>query len=173
MNIMVFVSLAVSIVIILFVILKLKLNPAIALVLGSIFMGITTGLGAAETIDTISSGFGNLMTGIALPVGFGVILGQLLSDSGGAKVIATTMIQKTSEKYALYALGITAFLLSVPVFYDVTFVILIPLAIAVSRQIHKPLPYTVGAMIIGAGAAHTLAPPTPNPLAAGKSCTLT
>ncbi len=168
MNIMVFVSLAVSIVIILFVILKLKLNPAIALVLGSIFMGITTGLGAAETIDTISSGFGNLMTGIALPVGFGVILGQLLSDSGGAKVIATTMIQKTSEKYALYALGITAFLLSVPVFYDVTFVILIPLAIAVSRQIHKPLPYTVGAMIIGAGAAHTLAPPTPNPLAAAE-----
>lgn len=168
MNIMIFVWLAVSIGIILFVILKLKLNPAIALVLGSIFMGLVSGLGASDTITTISSGFGNLMTGIALPVGFGVILGQLLSDSGGAKVIATTMIQKTSEKYALYALGITAFLLSVPVFYDVTFVILIPLAIAVSRQIQKPLPYTVGAMVIGAGAAHTLAPPTPNPLAAAE-----
>lgn len=168
MNIMVFVWLAAAIAIILFAILKLKLNPAIALVLGSIFMGLASGLGASDTIKTIGSGFGDLMTGIALPVGFGVILGQLLSDSGGAKVIATTMIQKTSEKYALYALGITAFLLSIPVFYDVTFVILIPLAIAVSRQIHKPLPYTVGAMIIGAGAAHTLAPPTPNPLAAAE-----
>ena len=78
------------------------------------------------------------------------------------------MVSATSEKYALYALGITGFILSVPVFYDVTFVILIPLAIAVSRQIRKPLPYTAGAIIIGAGAAHTLVPPTPNPLAAAE-----
>lgn len=168
MNMMVFVWLAAAIVIILFAILKLKLNPAIALVLGSIFMGLACGLGASETASIVGSGFGNLMTGIGLSVGFGVILGQLLSDSGGAKVIATTMIHATSEKYALYALGITAFLLSIPVFYDVTFVILIPLAIAVSRQIKKPLPYTVGAMAIGAGAAHTLVPPTPNPLAAAE-----
>lgn len=168
MNVLIFVWLILSIAIILFTILKLKLNPAIALVLGSLFMGIASGLGSMATINTIGSGFGNLMTGIALPVGFGVILGQLLSDSGGAKVIASTMIRKTSEKYALYALGITAFLLSIPVFYDVTFVILIPLAIAVSKQVGKPLPYTAGAMIIGAGAAHTLAPPTPNPLAAAE-----
>ncbi len=168
MNIKIFIWLIISIAIILFTILRLKLNPAIALILGSIFMGVASGLGASTTIETISSGFGNLMTGIGLSVGFGVILGQLLSDSGGAKVIATTMIKKTSEKYALYALGITAFLLSIPVFYDVTFVILIPLAIAVSRQINKSLPYTVGAMIIGAGAAHTFAPPTPNPLAAAE-----
>lgn len=167
-DVMIFVWLALAIAIILFAILKLKLNPAIALVLGSIFMGLASGLGTAETVTTIGTGFGNLMTGIGLPVGFGVILGQLLSDSGGAKVIAETMIQKASEKYALYALGITAFLLSIPVFYDVTFVILIPLAIAVSRQIHKPLPYTVSAMVIGAGAAHTLVPPTPNPLAAAE-----
>lgn len=168
MDMMVFVWLILAIVIILFTILQMKLNPAIALVIGSIFMGLAAGLGAPDTISLIGSGFGNLMTGIGLSVGFGVILGQLLSDSGGAKVIAVTMIQATSEKYALYALGITAFLLSIPVFYDVTFVILIPLAIAVSRQIQKPLPYTVGAMIIGAGAAHTLAPPTPNPLAAAE-----
>ena len=168
MDMMVFVWLMLAIVIILFTILQMKLNPAIALVLGSIFMGLAAGLGAPDTISLIGSGFGNLMTGIGLSVGFGVILGQLLSDSGGAKAIAVTMIQATSEKYSLYALGITAFLLSIPVFYDVTFVILIPLAIAVSRQIQKPLPYTVGAMIIGAGAAHTLAPPTPNPLAAAE-----
>ena len=168
MNVMIFLWLAISIAIILFTILKLKLNPAISLILGSLFMGIASGLGSAQTINIIGSGFGNLMTGIGLSVGFGVILGQLLSDSGGAKVIATTMISKTSEKYALYALGITAFLLSIPVFYDVTFVILIPLAIAVGRQIKKPLPYTVGAMAIGEGAAHTLVPPTPNPLAAAE-----
>lgn len=168
MNLTIFLWLAISIAIILFTILKLKLNPAIALVLGSLFMGLASGLGAPATVSTINSGFGNLMTGLGLSVGFGVILGQLLSDSGGAKVIATTMISKTSEKLALYALGATAFILSIPVFYDVTFVILVPLAIAVSRQIKKPIQYTVGAIIIGAGAAHTLAPPTPNPLAAAE-----
>ena len=111
MDAKIFLWLAISIAIILFTILKLKLNPAISLVLGSLFMGIASGLGTTETITTVGSGFGNLMTGIGLSVGFGVILGQLLSDSGGAKVIATTMISKTSEKYALYALGVTAFLL--------------------------------------------------------------
>lgn len=169
MNAMIFLWLVVSIAIILFTILKLKLNPTISLILGSIFMGLACGLGPqANPFPPITSGFGNLMTGIGLSVGFGVILGQLLSDSNGAKVIATTMVSATSEKYALYALGITGFILSVPVFYDVTFVILIPLAIAVSRQIRKPLPYTAGAIIIGAGAAHTLVPPTPNPLAAAE-----
>lgn len=168
MNAMIFLWLVVSIAIILFTILKLKLNPTISLILGSIFMGLACGLGPQATVSAITSGFGDLMTGIGLSVGFGVILGQLLSDSNGAKVIATTMVSATSEKYALYALGITGFILSVPVFYDVTFVILIPLAIAVSRQIRKPLPYTAGAIIIGAGAAHTLVPPTPNPLAAAE-----
>ena len=108
------------------------------------------------------------MTSLGLSVGFGVILGQLLSDSGAAKKIAHTMVSAVSSKYAMYALGATAFILSVPVFYDVTFVILVPLAIAMSKETKKPLHYTVGAIIIGAGAAHTLVPPTPNPLAAAE-----
>lgn len=108
------------------------------------------------------------MAGIGLPIGFGVILGQLLSDSGGAKVIASTLVKRTSNKNAVYAIGFTAFLLSVPVFYDVTFVILIPLGIALAKEIKKPLPYIIGAMVIGAATAHTLVPPTPNPLAAAS-----
>ena len=89
-----------------------------------------------------------------------------MSDSGAAKVIAQTLIKASSKRFALYALGLTGFILSIPVFYDVTFVILAPLAFAVSKQINKPIHYTIGVMIIGAGAAHTLVPPTPNPLAA-------
>lgn len=163
---MIFAILAVSIAIILFCILVLKLNPAISLILGAIFIGLTSNIGAVNTINKIASGFGNLMGGIGLSVGFGVILGQLMSDSGAAKVIAQTLIKTSSKKFALYALGLTGFILSIPVFYDVTFVILAPLAFAVSKQINKPIHYTIGVMIIGAGAAHTLVPPTPNPLAA-------
>lgn len=163
---MIFAILVISIAIILFCILFLKLNPAISLILGAIFIGLTSNIGAVTTINKIASGFGNLMGGIGLSVGFGVILGQLMSDSGAAKVIAQTLIKASSKKFALYALGLTGFILSIPVFYDVTFVILAPLAFAVSKQINKPIHYTIGVMIIGAGAAHTLVPPTPNPLAA-------
>ncbi|MBW5391951.1 GntP family permease [Brachyspira pilosicoli] len=163
---MIFAILVISIAIILFCILFLKLNPAISLILGAIFIGLTSNIGAVTTINKIASGFGNLMGGIGLSVGFGVILGQLMSDSGAAKVIAQTLIKTSSKKFALYALGLTGFILSIPVFYDVTFVILAPLAFAVSKQINKPIHYTIGVMIIGAGAAHTLVPPTPNPLAA-------
>jgi gluconate transporter len=158
----------VSIAIIIFCILKLKLNTAIALILGSLFMGLVSGLGGVTTITQIGNGFGNLMKGIGLSIGFGVILGQLTSDSGAARKIANTMVKATSKRYALYGLGLTAFILSIPVFYDVTFVILIPVAVAISKEIQKPLQYAVGTTVIGAATAHTLVPPTPNPLAAAE-----
>ena len=109
MSAMVFLWLAISIAAILGCILVLKLNPTIALVIGSLIMGVGSGLGASATLSSITSGFGGTLGGIGLSVGFGVILGQLLSDSGGAKVIAHTLVKAASEKYALYALGISAF----------------------------------------------------------------
>lgn len=162
------INLVISIAIILLLILKFKLNPTIGLIVGALYMGLFSKLGLVETVSNISSGFGGLMAGIGLSIGFGVILGQLLSDCGGAKVIASTMVKKTSEKNSIYAIGFTAFLLSIPVFYDVTFVILIPLGIALAKEAKKPLPYVIGAMVIGAATAHTLVPPTPNPLAAAS-----
>lgn len=161
-------NLAISIAVILFLILKFKLNPAISLVVGALFMGIASGMPLTETIGGIGKGFGGLMAAIGLPIGFGVILGQLLSDSGGARTIATTMVEKTSPKNAIYAIGFTAFFLSIPVFYDVTFVIIIPLGIALAKESRMPMPYIIGSMVIGAGTAHTLVPPTPNPMAAAS-----
>ena len=121
-----------------------------------------------DTMDTIGKGFGNLMTGIGIPIGLGVILGKLLEDSGGARVIAETLVKKAGPKMALYALGFAAFLLAIPVFFDITFIILVPLAIEVAKNMKKPLPYTIGAITISAAGAHTLVPPTPNPLAAAS-----
>lgn len=121
-----------------------------------------------DTATTIGTGFGDLMAGIGLPIGLGVILGKLLEENGGARVIAETLVAKAGEKYALYALGFAGFLLAIPVFFDITFIILVPLAIEVSKTLKKPLPYAIGAVTIGAAGAHTLVPPTPNPLAAAQ-----
>jgi GntP family gluconate:H+ symporter len=161
-------NLVIAIGIILTSILVFKWSPVVALICGSLYMGLASGLGLMETINQISLGFGDLMAAIGLSIGFGVIIGQLLFDSGGARSIAMHMVKVFPGQRAIYGIGFTAFLFSIPVFFDVTFVILIPLALALVKETGKPLPYAVGAMVIGAAAAHTMVPPTPNPLAAAE-----
>lgn len=157
-----------SIIVVLVVIMKLRINPAIALVLGSLMLGILAHISLTNTIKGINDGFGSMLGSIGFPIGFGIILGQLVSDCGGANVIAEQMVKLFPESKAIYAVAIAGFILSIPVFFDVTFVILIPIGIALMKQINKSIAYIVGAISIGAGVAHTLVPPTPNPLAAAE-----
>ncbi|MFD2044672.1 GntP family permease [Ornithinibacillus salinisoli] len=165
-DVLLLIYLAISLVIMLGLVVKFKINVAISLVIASLFMGLASGLGLLGTLDGISEGFGGLMTSLGIPIGLGVILGKLISDSGGAYSIAEAILKRTNEKWALYSLGIASFVLAIPVFFDVAFLILVPLAIQLGNKIKKPLPYAVGAIIIGAAISHTLVPPTPNPLAA-------
>ncbi|RHC56756.1 GntP family permease [Enterocloster bolteae] len=160
------VNLAISIAIILFLVLKFKINPVISMILASLYMGISCSLGFMDTITSINSGFGSLMTGIGFPIGFGIMMGQILEDSGAAESLAKSILKAFPGKKAPWALGLTAFLLSIPVFFDVTFVILIPLGIAVAKETKQPLAYFAGAIAIGGVSSQTFVPPTPNPLAA-------
>ena len=160
------VNLAISIAIILFLVLKFKINPVISMILASLYMGISCSLGFMDTITSINSGFGSLMTGIGFPIGFGIMMGQILEDSGAAESLAKSILKAFPGKKAPWALGLTAFLLSIPVFFDVTFVILIPLGIAVAKETKRPLAYFAGAIAIGGVGSQTFVPPTPNPLAA-------
>lgn len=160
------INLLIAIALMIALILIPKFNPAISLVLASMYMGVSCGLGFVTTVDTIGTGFGSMMASIGLPIGFGVILGQLMSETGAAKVIARTIVRAVPNKYVLYAIAIAGFILAIPVFFDVTFIILIPIGIAVSREVNRPMAYVVGALTIGDGIAQTLVPPTPNPLAA-------
>lgn len=163
-----FLALIISMAVILFLILKVKLNAAIALVLGSMLMGILSGVSLTETIEGINVGFGNMLKGMGLPIGFGIILGELVSECGGAKIIAARIVKAFPKTKAIYAIGLAAFVLAIPVYFDVTFVILIPIGVALMKEINKSIAHVVGAITIGAAAAHTMVPPTPAPLAAGE-----
>ena len=163
-----FCSLIISMVVILVLILKVKLNAAISLVLGSILMGLLSGISMVDTIEGINTGFGNMLKGMGLPIGFGIILGELVSASGGAKIIAHKIVKAFPKTKAIYAIGLAAFILAIPVYFDVTFVILIPIGVALMKEINKSIAHIVGAITIGAAAAHTMVPPTPAPLAAGE-----
>lgn len=171
-------SLVLAIVLILIVITKLKVNPAIALILGALLLGFMARIpmmdvvgedGVVTTsglVNVINNGFGSMLGNIGFPIGFGIILGQLVSDCGGANVIADKLVKIFPDSKAIYAVAFAGFVLSIPVFFDVTFVILIPIGVALMKKINKGLAYIVGAISIGAGVAHTLVPPTPNPLVA-------
>ncbi len=159
-------NLVIAIAIILVCIIVLKLNASIGMVIACLYMGVMGGLGLMDTVSTISSGFGSMMTSIGLPIGFGVILGQLLNDSGAAGVIADKIVSVFPEKRAMWAISLAGFVLSIPVFFDVTFVILIPIGITIAAKINKKMCYVTGCLTIGATTAHCVVPPTPNPLAA-------
>lgn len=159
-------ALVVAIAIILFCIIVLKLNAAISMVIACLVMGVAGGLDLVTTATTISSGFGSMMTSIGLPVGFGTILGQLMSDSGAASVIADKMVAAFPEKRAIWGLSLAGFILSIPVFFDVTFIILIPIGITIAAKVNLKMCYVTGCLTIGATTAHCVVPPTPNPLAA-------
>lgn len=171
------VCLVVSIVLVVLAITKFKVNPAVALILGALLLGALTGLPLVDQtaedgsvtsglISVIDNGFGDMLAGIGFPIGFGIILGQMVSDTGGANVIADRMVKIFPESKAMYAVAFAAFILAIPVFFDVTFVILIPIGVALMKKINKGIGYIAGAISIGAAVAHTLVPPTPNPLAA-------
>lgn len=157
-------NLVFTILIIIVLILKFRTNPAIALFIGALFMGISSGLGAVETVNTLSSGFGNTMASLGYSVGFGVMMGQMIAATGAVQAIANKLIKVFSKDRAEYALGCTGFIVSIPVFYDVGYVVLMPLAKMLSKQNNKTIPYFAGALVAGLGIAHTFIPPTPGPM---------
>lgn len=158
--------LVIAIAVILAGIIFFKLNAAVAMIIATLYLGIATGMPIMDAISTATGGFGSMMAGIGLPIGFGIILGQLLSDSGGAQVIADKIMSAFPERRAMWAVALAGFVLSIPVFFDVTFVILIPIGITIAAKVNMKMAYVTGFLTIGATTAHCVVPPTPNPLAA-------
>ena len=105
-----------GIAILLFLILRLKINAFIALLVGSITVGLIAGLDASQIIKTIQEGMGNTLGFVATVVGLGAMFGAILETSGGAKAIANFMIVKFGIKNAPMAMVISGFLIAIPVF---------------------------------------------------------
>ena len=160
------VNLTIAIGAVLILIILFDIDPAVSLVVGSLYMGIASGLGLEGTVDTIGEGFGELMAAIGLPIIFGIMIGMLLARCGGARTIALTMTNAVSKRYIPYTVGLSGAIIAIPVFFDVAFLVLVPVAIALARETELSYPLVIGPLAIGAAGAHTFIPPTPNPLAA-------
>ncbi|WP_246998255.1 GntP family permease [Halosolutus gelatinilyticus] len=159
-------NIGIAVGIVLLLIIALDINPAVSLIVGALYMGIGSGLGLNETVASIGEGFGDLMQGIGIPIIFGIMIGMLLARCGGATQIATTLTDAVPVRYVPYALGLAGAIVAVPVFFDVAFLVLIPMVIALWQETDLSYPVVIGSLVIGAAGAHTFVPPTPNPLAA-------
>jgi len=155
----------IGIAVLLFLILKLRVHAFIALLIGSITVGLVAGLDAQQIIGTVQKGMGGTLGFVATVVGLGAIFGGILEASGGAKTIADFMVSKFGLQRAPLAMVISGFLIAIPVFFDVAFIILVPMIYALQRKTGKSLLLYAIPLLAGLAITHAFIPPTPGPIA--------
>ncbi|WP_257349381.1 GntP family permease [Pseudalkalibacillus decolorationis] len=157
-----------GIVILLFLVMKTKLQAFVALLIASILVGIGAGMDLSAVLESVQKGMGGTLGFVAVVVGLGAMFGQMLEVSGGAERLAQTLIKKFGEGKAQWALGITGFIVAIPVFFDVGFIILVPIVYGLAKKTGKSLLYYGIPLLAGLAVTHSFIPPTPGPIAVAE-----
>ncbi|CAJ1511052.1 GntP family permease [[Mycobacterium] burgundiense] len=157
-----------AVALLLFLIIKVKLHAFVALVLVSVLTALAAGIPVADVPDALSFGFSNTLGSVALLVGFGVMIGRLLEITGGAQVLADTLIGRFGEKRAPFALGVAALLFGFPIFFDAGLVVFLPIIMTVARRFGGSLLLYAFPAAGAFAAMHALVPPHPGPVAAAE-----
>ena len=158
------IGLGIGIIALILMILKTKIHVFLALIIAATIVGIVGGLEPSATVSAITSGFGGTLGSIGIIIGFGVMMGKMLELSGAAEKMALTFLKLFGKGREEWALAITGFLVSIPIFCDSGFVILTPLARALSKKTKKSIVTLSIALASGLVITHSLIPPTPGPL---------
>jgi GntP family gluconate:H+ symporter len=145
---------------------QFKLNSVLALVLASLFVGVTSGMKLPDIATAFQQGVGKVLGDIAMVVGLGTVLGKLLAESGGAQVVADTLIRSLGERRLHWAMVLIAFVVGIPVFFGVGLVLLAPILFTVARQSKTPLLMLGIPLVAALSVVHGLVPPHPGPMAA-------
>ena len=171
------IGLAVGIAVLIFLVLKTKIQAFLALIISTVVVGVIGGMpltnitievdGVEKTfgiVNSITSGFGGTLGSIGIIIGFGVMMGQIFEVTGAAKRMAHTFLKLFGKKREEEALALTGFLVSIPIFCDYGFVVLAPIAKAISKATKKSVIGLGTALAAGLVITHSLVPPTPGPL---------
>ncbi len=157
-----------SIFVLLFLVMRTKLHAFVALLLVSLLLGIAAGMPLGDVIQSIQSGMGGTLGFVAVVVGLGAMFGKMLEVSGGAESLAATLIAKFGEDKAPWALGVTGFIVAIPVFFDVGFIILVPIVYSLAKKTGKSLLHYGIPLLAGLAVTHSFIPPTPGPIAVAE-----
>jgi GntP family gluconate:H+ symporter len=145
---------------------QFKVHPFVALTIAAGFLGLTSGMPVAKVMKTFQDGFGGVLGFVGIVLALGTMLGKLLAESGGADQIAQTLIRKFGVKQVHWAMMFSAFLVGIPLFFEIGFVLLIPLVFIVARRSGVSLVKVGIPLLAGLSVVHGLVPPHPGPLLA-------
>jgi GntP family gluconate:H+ symporter len=152
---------AAAIVALIVLIARFKVHPFIALILVSLGLGMAVGMPLGSVVKAFQDGVGGVLGFIAVVVALGTMLGKMMAESGGAARIATTLIAKFGETRVHWAIMFVAFIVGIPVFFQVGFVLLIPLVFTIARRTGMSLVKIGIPLVAGLSVVHGLVPPHP------------
>jgi GntP family gluconate:H+ symporter len=155
-----------AVVVLVLLISTAKLHPFISILVVSLALGLAVGMPAATTIHSFETGVGNTLGHIAVVVVLGTILGKMMAESGGAEQIANTLIRFFGESNVHWAMLLIGLITGLPVFFEVGFFLLIPIAFNVAHRTGKSLVLITLPMLAGLSIVHAFIPPHPAAMAA-------
>lgn len=159
-----FALLVLAVILLLVLVMKVKLHAFISLLIVSMMMGLAAGMDIPEVMKSIEKGMGGTLGFIATIVGLGAMFGKMLEISGGAQCLARTFVKIFGLKMAPWAMMISGFFISIPVFFDVGFIILVPLVYALAKETKKSVLVYGIPLLAGLAVTHSFVPPTPGPI---------
>lgn len=166
---------ALGIALLLFLIIKARLQPFVALLAVSTVVGLAAGLSVTELFGTvqksaavsvIETGMGGILGHVAIIIGLGTMLGAILEVSGGAEVLSSRLLSLFGEKRAPLAMGLTGLIFGVPVFFDVGIFVLAPIVYAAAKRSGRSILLYAMPLLAGLSMTHAFLPPHPGPVAA-------
>ncbi|MEO8368904.1 MAG: gluconate:H+ symporter [Candidatus Solibacter sp.] len=150
----------------LFLILVAKLHAFVGLLISAMAMGLASGMAPDKVLKSIQTGFGDALGFIAVVLGLGAMIGRFLEYSGGGRALADWLLLKFGKENAAWAMLVAAFLVGLPIFFEVGFIILIPLVWNLARETKRSLLFYGLPMAAALTMTHSLVPPHPAPAAA-------
>ncbi|MEP6794611.1 MAG: gluconate:H+ symporter [Saprospiraceae bacterium] len=154
-----------GIALLLVLILFVRIHAFLALLIMSVTVGLLAGMNGTEIAETIQKGMASTLGFVATVVGLGAMFGSILEASGGAEAIAKSLISPSQTQRAPWTMMITGYIVSIPVFFDVGFIILIPLIYGLQRRSGKSILAFAIPLLAGLAVTHAFVPPTPGPVA--------
>ena len=152
---------AATIVLLMLLILRARLHPALAILVAAIALGCACGMPLGRISGSIATGVGNLLGHVALVLGLGAILGHLLAHSGGAAAIGEGLVHRFGPRGLPVAMVLMGMLIGFPVFFEVGLVLLMPIIISVARSRGRSAILTGLPTLAGLSIVHGLIPPHP------------
>lgn len=157
-----------SVILLLALILVGKMHAFLALLLSSMALGLATGMEPVKVLDSIKAGMGNALGFIAIVIALGAMLGRFLEHSGGGKVLAGWFLDRFGKERAAWAVLAGAFIVGLPIFFDVGFIILVPIVWNLGRESKKSILFYGLPVACALTVTHALVPPHPAPAAAAQ-----